>query len=376
MQCFWSSASGRSPTFLKSDHTENTEHTPARESRSAPPPTVAGQAKIDYEIIRTVEVMINLEQMNYLVLSKHHLTEMSRIDDIVRIAQDTLGLHATIPTTPYLSLYARSTTFKRSSLDIELYLRRTFGRIRCVRRTIYILPKDLICPAFAATEKMVTIDSDRHRQYVGVSENEYEGLSRHILEMVRGTGMTARQLRVELATTLNISAVLNLMCDQGLLVRGEPEYGWRSNLHKYYAFREYFPTLDLKQFSEEAARALVVDRYVASFGPVTRDDVAWWTGFPKRQVGRMVEQMGGRVTEVEISGLGPGYYAALSDKIPLSSLTQHHEQVVNLLPALDPYLMGYKNRDRYLGEEHRDMVFDRSGNVTSTILVDGKVVGV
>ena len=50
--------------------------------------------------------------------------------------------------------------------------------------------------------------------------------------------------------------------------------------------------------------------------------------------------------------------------------------MVNLLPPLDPYLMGYKERERYLDNQHYNLVFDRSGNSTSTILVDGRVAGV
>jgi hypothetical protein len=38
--------------------------------------------------------------------------------------------------------------------------------------------------------------------------------------------------------------------------------------------------------------------------------------------------------------------------------------------------MGYKDRERYLSKEHRDRVFDRGGNATSTILLNGRVVGV
>jgi hypothetical protein len=49
---------------------------------------------------------------------------------------------------------------------------------------------------------------------------------------------------------------------------------------------------------------------------------------------------------------------------------------ISLLPLLDGYLMGYRERDRYLRPEHRDFVFDRGGNVTSTILVNGAIVGV
>lgn len=50
--------------------------------------------------------------------------------------------------------------------------------------------------------------------------------------------------------------------------------------------------------------------------------------------------------------------------------------VVSILPSLDPYLMGYKDRERYLNPEHHNFVFDRSGNATSTILLDGRVIGI
>jgi hypothetical protein len=38
--------------------------------------------------------------------------------------------------------------------------------------------------------------------------------------------------------------------------------------------------------------------------------------------------------------------------------------------------MGYKERERYLDYKYYEMVFDRGGNATSTILVDGRVIGV
>jgi hypothetical protein len=40
------------------------------------------------------------------------------------------------------------------------------------------------------------------------------------------------------------------------------------------------------------------------------------------------------------------------------------------------YFMGYKERKRYLAPELHTKIFDRSGNATSTILMDGRIVGV
>jgi hypothetical protein len=49
---------------------------------------------------------------------------------------------------------------------------------------------------------------------------------------------------------------------------------------------------------------------------------------------------------------------------------------INLLPSLDPYIMGYRDRRRFLDPEHYGQVFDRSGNAFATVWVNGRVMGV
>ena len=38
--------------------------------------------------------------------------------------------------------------------------------------------------------------------------------------------------------------------------------------------------------------------------------------------------------------------------------------------------MGHKDRERYVKEEHYNYLFDRSGNATSAILLNGVVIGI
>lgn len=47
-----------------------------------------------------------------------------------------------------------------------------------------------------------------------------------------------------------------------------------------------------------------------------------------------------------------------------------------LLPVLDPLLMGYRHRDRFLDPALRGYVYDPGGTVTFTVLVGGRVAGV
>lgn len=319
--------------------------------------------------------IINLSAINHFVLRKQHLTDDSKIDNIVQIVRDINGLHATAPKTPYLSLFARNRDFMKEQLDEELYIKRNLGKIRCIRKTVYILLKEMIPIAYSATKKMVVLASEKYSQYLGVTRKQYYETSKSVLKILKGTGMTVKEIKRALKTELNISAIVNLMCDQGLLIRGNPRHGWKSNIHTYYLFEDYFPDIDLNAVDEARAKNLLVKRYLASFGPVTEKDVMWWSGFLKGEVKEILESLQDQVTQIEISDMKGSYSMLNSDLKSLQSL-KIEKYVVNLLPSLDPYLMGYKDRERYLNPEYYNNVFDRSGNATSTILLNGKVIGV
>lgn len=319
---------------------------------------------------------ISLERVNRFVLQKQHLAGDSHIDDVVRIAKDICGLHGTGIKEPYLALFARARNFTREQLDEELFVRRTLGKVRCMRGTLYILPVEIIPVAFAATRTMVEKISRRYAEFRGVSANEYLDVSRAILGLLKGREMTIAQIKAGLGNfRLHLPAVLNLMCDQGLLVRIQSCDNWKSRNYRYAAFREYFRDVDLTRLSESEALVLLLRSYLRSFGPATETDIAWWIGVSRAKVRVALDKIGTEISPLDIAEL-KGDYIILRADLDVMTGPAAGGHIVNLLPTLDPYLMGYKQRERYLHAEHRDRVFDRSGNVTSTILVDGKVVGV
>jgi hypothetical protein len=317
-----------------------------------------------------------LDQVNRFVLEKHHLTEDSKINDVYQIAQDICGLHATHPMTPYLSLFIRTGKFKREDLDEVLYEKRILGKVRYARKTVYVIPKERIPEVFSATKGMLEQRFGPYLEYLGMTENDFEDASRSILELLKGNGMTVKEIKKELQIDLNISAVVNLMCDKDLLIRGKPASGWRSSIHTYYPFHEYFPGIDLEEWDEGEAKKSMVKQYVASFGPVTVTDASWWTGFTKTEVKHILKDLKDDMTSSEISGIEGEYVLLALDKKRLQSTSVPEEPLISFMPLLDPYLMGYKERKRYLIPELHTKVFDRSGNATSTILKGGRVVGV
>jgi DNA glycosylase AlkZ-like len=319
---------------------------------------------------------ITLDEVNYFVLRKQHLTDDSRIDDVIRLTRDIGGLHATDSVTPYLSLFARSSNFVKDSLDEELYLKKNLGKIRCMRSTLYILTRDMIPVAYAATNRIVEKNSKGYAEFRGVSSQQYEELSRTILQLLKGREFSVFEIKKALQTQIDMPSVLNLMCDQGLLVRGRREKGWRDKNHKYSIFREYFPDVKLTKYRESEAITLLLLQYLKSFGPVTENDMAWWTGLTKARVRQALSELKQQISRLEIAGLGGDFIALSSDLDALREPSHVKKRTLNLLPTLDPYLMGYRDRDRYLDTSKYDFIFDRSGNAAPAIMLDGRVIGV
>ncbi len=317
-----------------------------------------------------------LDRVNRFVLEKQHLTEDSKINDIYQIALDICGLHATHPMTPYLSLFIRTRRFKREDLDEILYEKRKLGKVRYARKTVYVIPKERIPEVFSATKGMLEQRLGPYLEYLGMTKKDFEDAARSILEVLKGKGMTVKEIKKELQVDLSISAIVNLMCDQDLLIRGNPATGWKSSLHTYYPFHEYFPGIDLNEVDEEEGKKSMVKQYVASFGPVSVTDASWWTGFTKTEVKLILKDLKDDMTSLEISDIEGEYVLLASDKKRLESISIPEKPLINFMPLLDPYLMGYKERKRYLVPELQTRIFDRSGNVTSTILMDGRIVGV
>ncbi len=319
---------------------------------------------------------IDLSKINHFVLRKQHLTEDSRVDNVVQVTRDISGLHATGAKEPYLALFARMRNFVREELDNELYIKKSLGKIRCMRGTLYILTEEMIPATYAATKEMVEKLSRRYTEFRGISMNEYPVISRKILDLLKGREMTIAEIKKRMDTKLNLSAVMNLMCDQGLLVRVQSGDSWGARNYRYAVFKDYFKDVDLTKFSEIEALILLVANYLKSFGPATETDIAWWVSLSKAKIREALEKLGGQLAHLSISGLSGDFLILSSDLDLLKKAGVANEPTVNLLPTLDPYLMGYKQRDRYLNPEYFDRVFDRSGNATSTILVDGRIVGV
>ena len=140
-------------------------------------------------------VRLSLSETARLTLARQHLAHRAAGEEIVRVARDVAGLHATTPTTPYLSLFARLDRFSKDDLTKALYSDHTLVRVRCVRTTIYVLAKEHLPVMFAATAPKAIAASRRFAEGRGVKADGYRALAGQIEGLLTGREMTATEIR-------------------------------------------------------------------------------------------------------------------------------------------------------------------------------------
>jgi hypothetical protein len=315
-----------------------------------------------------------LERVIALALDKHHLDPRSHGVDVPAIIDDLLGLHATVPTSPDLQLRARMPSFARTQLD-ELLDGGRAARVSCMRRTLFIESARTVPLVLAATRELRLRDRDRFLAVSGWTPRRYQRMAARVAAALAGRALDARQLRDAVGAAEPLSPVLIVMCDEGRLVRWSGANGWRSSRPRYRRFDEALPDVRLEAWAEDAAVRELVDRYIRRYGPVTEADVAWWTGLRRPAVRAAIDSLDDLV-RVRVEGLRGVFLLHGADVPPAERTGASPRPTMSLLPVLDPYLQSHHERTRFVASRHRRFVIDSSGNMTSVILLDGRLAGV
>ena len=331
---------------------------------------------------------IGIEERRARLGLRHHLAGTARAD-VVEVARDLVGLHATDAATVYLAARARTLDPGVAAVEQALYEDRALVRILGMRRTMFVEPVELMGVVQAAcTDAIATQQRRLLADLVGRAGladdppgwiEDVEKVAVRALE-ARG-GATATELAKDdprLAQQIVlaegkpyegrqsvVSRILLLLAAEGRIVRGRPRGSWVSGQYRWSVVDAWLPD-GVPPWSLQEAQAELVRRWLRGFGPATIADVKWWTGLPMGQVRRAVAATG--AVEVDLDGT-PGLVLP-DDLNPVPA----PEPWVALLPALDPTTMGWAGRDFYLGP-HRPALFDRNGNAGPTIWLNGHVVG-
>jgi hypothetical protein len=319
------------------------------------------------------------------------LARTARSTDVVAVARDLVGLHASDPATVFLSAAARlkQPADAVPSLERALYDDHTLVRTLGMRRTMFVLPRDLV-PAVQAGVTDALVPAQRKRLVREIEENGITTDGARWLRTVERDTLAALDalgeatgaelskavpaLRTKLSygegktwagTTGVTTRLLFLLSTEQRAVRGRPIGTWNSTQYRWSPMAAWFADGIPKRAAAEA-RAELARVWLAKYGPATTADLKWWTGWPLGVTRTALAAIDAVEVEVE-AGQG---WVLRDDVAPVKAPAPW----AALLPGLDPTAMGWQQRAWYLGP-HGPALFDRNGNVGPTVWVDGRIVG-
>ena len=328
---------------------------------------------------------------------RHCLAPAARAATPEEATAALVAIHSSDPATVFLSAWARMHDPSLGAVERALYVDRTLIRFHGMRRTLWVIPVDLVGALFAASTHGLALQE--RRRVLGLLEDASiaDDPARWVAEVGESTVRMLRALgeastteigrleprlleRVTLAAgkryetqTSMATRIVPLLSMEGRIVRGRPLGTWIASQYRWVpvdvVLHDGIPHVRAHQ-----GRAEIVRRWLRSFGPGSLADLRWWTGWPAGVVRQALSDVGAVEVEVEMGVDAEGAAAfLLPDDLEPAPLV---EPWAALLPGLDATTMGWWDRAWYLGP-HGARLFDGHGigNAGPTVWVDGRVVG-
>ncbi len=300
-----------------------------------------------------------------------------------------MTLHSTDAVTVFLSVLARTEGVAPADIERALYADRTLVRMLAMRRTLWVVPRELVPVVEAAATRAVAARERRRLEGMirdsGISTRPESWLRRakkaallavearceaFTTDVAADVPVLAKRLRLgtgtRFETTQSAAArVLPQLAMEGHLLRGRPRGSWANGQYRWTSTAAWLGG-PVERLEPASAQAELLQRWLGAFGPGTETDIRWWTGWTAREARAALAAV--RHATVDLDG-ATGY--VLADD--LAPVERPHPWAA-LLPTLDPTTMGWKERHWYLGP-HGPTLFDSNGNAGPTVWWDGRVVG-
>jgi hypothetical protein len=303
------------------------------------------------------ERTLTLRELNRATLARQLLLERKRLAPTA-VIERLVGMQAQWPPAPYVGIWTRTTGFRPEALEREL-AKADVVKATVIRQTLHLVTRrDYALFRAAMSETNFPWELPRAKLLapsvralaVDGPVSTVDGLA--YLEREHGlTGLHGRRAW----RAARVSAHLVHHHETAL---------WRPRRETRFVALE-----EPEAHDPTEARAEILRRYLAAFGPSSKRDIGAWSMMHVPEISRAL----GRLEPLRRYRDEQGRELLDVPRAPLPDAET--PAPVRFLPKWDNVLLAWADRTRVLPERYRKKVIRMNGDVAQTFLVDGFVAG-
>jgi hypothetical protein len=321
--------------------------------------------------------LLSWDQVLAWRLKRQFLDQRAPKDDALAVAAAIGGLHAQVMSSAELTLWARVENLDQEVVKNALWKDRSLVKAWAMRGTLHLLPTHEY-PVWQAAASTRRFSWNAWQNYLKVSREQLELLFEAIGEVLRGNLLTREELGAAVAAKTGEPTLGELVQGSwGSLLKPAAYQGdlvFGSSLGQKIRFTrpdEWLP--NWQPADPDEARNAVTRRYLAAYGPATRDELMLWWGSSAGDANKMLAGLDGEVAKVEIEGIPAWVLANDVDEIAGSTLGRS----VNLLPAFDQHVVAApRNQPRVIPKGTLKRIYRNQGWLSPVLLINGQMAGV
>ena len=305
---------------------------------------------------RVDERVLTLRELNRATLARQLLLERKRLSPVA-VIERLVGLQAQWPQAPYLGIWTRTTSFRPEELERAL-ARGAVIKATVMRQTLHLVtPRDYALLRAAMSEANFPWETSTAKR-----------LAPAVRALAAAGPLTTAEGVAYLEREHGLHGIEARRAWRAARVRAHVLHHHETALWKARPEGRFVALEEPEEHDPTDARAEILRRYLAAFGPASRRDLVAWSMLHVPELQRSLERL-------ELRRFRDEKGRELID-VPRAPLPDPDTPApVRFLPKWDNVLLAHADRTRVLPEEYRKTVIRTNGDVAQTFLVDGFVAG-
>lgn len=336
------------------------------------------------------------DQLRFNLLRKQYLLAE---EDLIYSdpAKTHLGLHSTDYWTPYLSVYARIGDYDPKIMFDALNKGDQLVRIHAFRRTVFVIHTDKLPVILQAMGPLLYKFARKAPDIKNMTEEELDKKIAIICELLEKQPLPTREIKKQLPELApNLRSILYIAHAKGKITRATAKHA-KSTQTSLASMKKWVPDFNLDTLSHKQALSMLISNYIRAFGPVTEEDIAWWTGYTRKYLREILETI--KESSIVFEKGKSEYIVNKEDYEDALSINLPSEPIITFLPYEDHFPKAYRNRSWFIDTKLEEKLFPRnkkafwpstpsstpnipitsgmnqSGEIRPSIWLDSKIIG-